>query len=117
LEIRQIVKDDVTVVHLAGDIWGRHGEPERIRAVVSELVEKDSVRVVFNLSQVRLISSIGIGMLIAGYKAFTDAGGAVAIAEPSDPIKPVFRVLRGPFEVFDSEDEAVNSVRGGSPTS
>jgi anti-anti-sigma factor len=115
LEVRQTVKGNVTVVHLAGEIWGRHGEPERLKSVVNELVAKNSVRVVFNLSRVKLISSIGIGTLIAGYKAFTEAGGAMAIAEPSDPIRPVFRTLRGPFEVFDSEDEAVGFVRGGSP--
>jgi anti-sigma B factor antagonist len=117
MEIRQTTKDDVTIVHLAGEIWGRTGEPEQMRAIVNKLVEDGRVRVVFNLSQVRLISSIGIGILIAGYKAFTGADGAMAIAEPSDPIRPVFRVLRGPFEVFETEDEAVTYVRGAQSRS
>jgi hypothetical protein len=37
----------------------------------------------------------------------------MAIAEVNDPIKPVFRVLRGPFEVFDTEAEAVKYVLDG----
>jgi hypothetical protein len=35
----------------------------------------------------------------------------MAVAEPSDPIKPVFRTLRGPFRDFGSEDEAIAFVR------
>jgi anti-sigma B factor antagonist len=112
MEIQQTTKENAVVVRLSGEIWGRKGEPEQLRALVTRLVEDGRIRVVFNLAKVRLISSIGIGMLIAGYKAFTEAGGSMAIAEPSDPIKPVFRVLRGPFEVFDTEDEAVTYVCG-----
>jgi anti-sigma B factor antagonist len=112
MEIHHVTKDNVTIVDIVGEMWGRTGEPERMRALVSKLVEENNVRVVFNLSQIRLISSIGIGMLIAGYKAFTENGGAMAIAEPSDPIKPVFRVLRGPFEVFETQDEAITYVLG-----
>jgi len=117
MEIHQTTKENAVVVRLTGEIWGRKGEPEQLRALVQKLVEDGNIRVVFNLAKVRLISSIGIGMLIAGYKAFTDGGGAMAIAEPSDPIKPVFRVLRGPFEVFDTEDEAVTYVCGDQQVS
>ena len=110
MEIHQTTQGDATVIHLSGEIWGRTDQPEQLRETVKTLVEAGSIRVVYNLSKVRLISSIGIGMIIAGFKAFTDAGGAMAVAEPNDPIKPVFRVLRGPFEVFDSEAEAVSYV-------
>ena len=111
MEIIQTPKDDVMVVRLAGEIWGRSGEPEQFKALIKRLLANGNTRVVINLSQVRLISSIGLGMLIAGYKALTDAQGMMAVAEPSDPIKPVFRVLRGPFKDFESEDEAVTFVR------
>jgi len=111
MEIRQTTNDDVIIVHLAGEIWGRTGEPEELRKTVGEIVDNGSKRVVFNLSGVRLISSIGLGMLIGAYKAITGAGGAMAVAEPADPIKPVFRVLRGPFEDFDSEAKAIAYVK------
>ena len=114
MEIHQTTKEDVTIVRLGGEIWGRAGEPEQLRATVKKLVTEGSIRVVFNISGVRLISSIGIGMLIAAFKAFTEAGGMMAVAEPSDPIKPVFRVLRGPFQDFDSEEEAITYVRDHS---
>ena len=110
MEISQTNHDGATVIRLSGEIWGRTGQPEQLKAEVKKLVDASSVRVVFNLSEVRLISSIGIGMLIGAFKAFTDAGGAMAIAEPNDPIKPVFRVLRGPFEVFETEGEAITYV-------
>ena len=114
MEISQTTQGGATIIRLSGEIWGRSGQPEQLRAAVKTLVETGNVRVVFNLSDVRLISSIGIGMIIAAFKAFTDADGAMAIAEPNDPIKPVFRVLRGPFEVFDTEAEAVSYVLDSS---
>lgn len=111
MEIRHTTNDGVTVVHLVGEIWGRTGEPEQFRKTVGDIVDNGGTRVVFNLSGVRLISSIGLGMLIGAYKKITGAGGAMAVAEPADPIKPVFRVLKGPFEDFDSEADAIAHVK------
>jgi anti-sigma B factor antagonist len=111
LEISQTAKDDVTIVHLSGEIWGRSGEPEEFKTTISQLVADGTIRVVVDLSKVRLISSIGIGMLIAAYRQLTEKGGMLALSQPSDPIKPVFRVLRGPFKDFDSEDDAIAFVR------
>lgn len=111
VEIRQRMSDEVTILDLEGEVLGHSGEPEAFRAVVDRLATGGNTRVVVNLSDTRLISSIGVGMLISAYRTFTQGGGMMAIAEPSDPIKPVFRTLRGPFRDFDSEDAAVAFVR------
>ena len=111
MEIRRTSTDGVTIVHLGGEIWGRKGEPEQLRAVIDEIIGEGGKHVVCNLSGVRLISSIGIGMLIGAYKAVTAAGGALALAEPAEPIQPVFRVLKGPVEYFATEDEAIAYVK------
>jgi anti-anti-sigma factor len=111
VEIRQRLQGDVTVLDIEGEVLGHSGEPERMKALVDELATAGKTRVVVNLSDTRLISSIGIGMLISAHKTFTDRGGMLAVAAPSDPIRPVFRTLRGPFRDFDSEDDAITFVR------
>jgi anti-anti-sigma factor len=111
VEIRQRASGDVTILDLQGEIVGRSGEPERMKSLIDQLATAGQTRVVVNLSGTRLISSIGLGMLVSAYRTFTEKGGMMAVAEPSDPIKPVFRVLRGPFRDFDSEAEAVAFVR------
>lgn len=111
MKIRQSSADDVAILHLSGEIWGRSGEPEQFRSAIEQLVADGTRRVVVNLSEVRLISSIGIGMLISGYKILVGSGGTMVAAHPSDPIKPIFRALDSPFRCFDAEGAAVAFVR------
>lgn len=110
MEISEATRGHITVIGLSGDILGRADEPNQFRKKIAQLVAKRQVRVVVNLSQVKLISSVGIGMLIAGSKALSDNGGMMVLADPSDPIKPVFRVLKGPITQFATEDEAVTYI-------
>ena len=112
LEITHTDEDDVTIVYLKGEMWGRPGEPELFRSKMGELVANSRFRVVFDLSEVRLISSTGIGMLVGAFKTVSNHDGRMAIAEPSDPIKPVFRVLKAPFPVFYTHSDAMAFVRG-----
>ncbi len=114
VDIHQSNLDDVTILHLSGDVWGKSDEPEKFRATVEQLVTDGKLQVVLNLSQVSLISSVGLGMLISGYKILNGSGGNMAIAQPSDPIKPVFRVFESPIQCFDAEDDAIAFLRGGA---
>ena len=112
LDIHQSSVDDVAILHLSGDVWGKSDEPERFRTTIEQLVTDRKLLVVVNLSQVKLISSIGLGMLISGYKILSGGGGNMAIAKPSDSIKPVFQVFESPIQCFEAEDDAIAFLRG-----
>ena len=107
MKIRQNAVGDVMVIHLSGEIWGRKGEPEAFTSTIDKLVADGTLSVVVNLSELRLISSIGIGMLVSAYKTLTKSGGRIVLADAGDPIKPIFRVLESPLELFPSEEKAV----------
>lgn len=112
LDIHQSSLDDITILYLSGDVWGKNDEPERFQTIIEQLITDRKHQVVVNLSQVKLISSIGLGMLIAGYKTLSGSGGNMVIAEPSDSIKPVFRVFESPVQCFETEDDAIAFLRG-----
>ncbi|MFQ5511850.1 MAG: STAS domain-containing protein [Candidatus Krumholzibacteriia bacterium] len=112
MDIHESRLDDVAILYLSGDVWGRSDEPEKFRSTVKQLVSDGKLRVVLNLSQVRLISSVGLGMLISGYKILSGSGGNMAIAQPSDPIKPVFKVFESPIQCFEADDDAIAFLRG-----
>jgi anti-anti-sigma factor len=114
LDIHQSNLDDVTILYLSGDVWGRSDEPDKFRTTVERLVTDGKLQVILNLSKVSLISSVGLSMLISGYKILSGSGGNMAIAQPSDPIKPVFRVFESPIQCFDKEDDAIDFLRNRS---
>ncbi len=112
MDIHQSSLDDVTILYLSGDVWGKSDEPERFHTLIEQLITDSKLRVVVNLGQVKLISSIGLGMLIAGYKILSGGGGNMVIAEPSNSIKPVFKVFESPIQCFEAEDDAIAFLRG-----
>ena len=112
MEIRESSSGDVTVLHLAGDIYGRKDEPDQFQSTIDQLIAGSKLRIVLELSDVRMISSVGLGMLVDSYKKLTQNNGAMVIAHPSPSIKPIFDVLESPLKCFDSEDQAVASLQG-----
>jgi anti-sigma B factor antagonist len=86
-----------------------------LREKVKSLISQDS-RIVLNLADVTYIDSGGLGTLVALYTTARNAGGSIKLARLTKRVGDLLQVtkLLTVFEVFNSEEEAVQSFRKGA---
>jgi anti-sigma B factor antagonist len=105
------LNDGIVVVDCAGRIvFGE--ETAELRDKVKALIAEHS-RIVLNLANVTYIDSGGLGTLVALYTTARNAGGSVKLARLTQRVGDLLQVtkLLTVFEVFNSEEEAVQSFR------
>jgi anti-sigma B factor antagonist len=113
IDVRQL-KDGINVVNCAGRlIFG--DETAALRDQVRALLKEGS-QIVLNLSGVTYIDSGGLGTLVALYTTARNAGGSIKLARLTPRVGDLLQVtkLLTVFEVYNSEDEAVQSFRTGA---
>jgi anti-sigma B factor antagonist len=103
---RQI--DTVTIFDVTGDI-DLANSPAVRKALLREVKEKRTPRVVMNLSKVRYIDSSGVASLVEGLKASRDVGSRFILFGLSTSAREVLQLSRllKIFEVYDNEEQAL----------
>jgi anti-sigma B factor antagonist len=105
------LNDGIIVVDCAGRIiFGE--ETSELRDQVKGLIS-EGARVVLNLGEVNYIDSGGLGTLVALYTSAQSAGGAIKLARLTRRVGDLLQVtkLLTVFEVYETEEEAVESFR------
>jgi len=105
------LNDGIVVVDCAGRIvFGE--EAAELRDQVKALVSNNR-RVILNLAEVTYIDSGGLGTLVALYTTARNAGGSVKLARLTQRVGDLLQItkLLTVFEVYSSEEEAVESFR------
>ena len=87
------IGDDVVVVTLNGSIL-RGAESEEIERIVAELLQQGRRKIIFDLSSVRRLDSVGIGRFICSFNEVERAGGRLAMAGATGHVRDVFHVTR-----------------------
>src|ERR1700747_1758042 len=102
--------DTATIFDVSGDI-DLANSPEVRKALLREVREKRTPRVVLNLSNVRYIDSSGVASLVEGLKASRDLGSRFVLFGLSPIAREVLQLSRllKLFEVYDSEEQALAS--------
>lgn len=106
---------DVLVVDCNGKIvFGE--ESASLRDMVKRLIEEKNTSLVLNLSGVNYIDSGGLGTLVGLYTTAQNAGGALKLAALTQRVGDLLQVTKlvTIFEVFDSEEQALESFRKGA---
>lgn len=102
--------DKATIFDISGDI-DLANSPEVRKALLREVRENRTPRVVMNLSKVRYIDSSGVASLVEGLKASRDLGLRFILFGLSQTAREVIQLSRliKIFEVYDNEDQALAS--------
>ena len=89
--------------------------PGGLVALIEQLVQRGERNILLNLHHAPYIDSQGLGDFIDGCKIARQAGGDLKLCQVSGPIRKLLAVtkLETVFQVFDSEEEALNSFRSG----
>lgn len=98
-------------LHVEGDLIGDEVGPKLVE-FVSDAVNDGIKYFVVDLSQIRYISSSGIGLLITMLTKMRNAGGEVYLTSPSEHVKKLLIItkLNNIFTVFDSIEEAKSKI-------
>ena len=105
---------DILVVNCDGRIvFGE--ESAELRDKVKALIAQNN-RIVLNLGGVTYIDSGGLGTLVALYTTAHNAGGAIKLTDLTQRVSDLLQVtkLLTIFEVYDTEEEAIQSFRKGA---
>ncbi|SEG31443.1 STAS domain-containing protein [Algoriphagus boritolerans] len=91
---------------IQGDLIGDEVGPKLVE-VVSDAIQDGAKTFVIDLSEVRYISSSGIGLLITMLTKMRNAGGEVYLTAPSEHVKKLLIItkLNNIFTVYDSVDD------------
>lgn len=91
---------------IQGDLIGDEAGPKLVE-VVSDAIQDGAKIFVIDLSEVRYISSSGIGLLITMLTKMRNSGGEVYLTAPSDHVKKLLIItkLNNIFTVFDSVED------------
>ncbi|MGB8474988.1 MAG: STAS domain-containing protein [Candidatus Acidiferrum sp.] len=96
------------IFDVTGDI-DLANSPAVRKALLREVKEKKTPRVMMNLSKVRYIDSSGVASLVEGLKAARDAGTRFILFGLSTTAREVLQLSRllKIFEVYDNEEQAL----------
>ncbi len=105
-------KDGVVVISLEGrmDVY----KSLEVENEVNKYIDSGEKFIVFDLENVKYMSSSGIRVLIATLRRLKEMGGTVKLANLNPSVKKIFKLveLEDLFETYGSVDEAVKSIVG-----
>ena len=110
MEINVLTRSEVQVIQLRGALRLGDGV-EKFRQAVDEALGAGKVRLVVHLSEVPMVDSSGIGVLVKSMASAKQRGGAIKLVNPSKFAIQTLRLVGvlPLFEIFDAEDKAVES--------
>ena len=100
--------DKITIFDISGDI-DLATSPELRKALLRELRELKTPRVVLNLAGVRYIDSSGVASLVEGLKASRDVGSRLILFGLNRTVREVLQLskLVKIFEICENEEQSV----------
>lgn len=110
MEINVRRRSEVHVIQLRGAL--RLGEGvDAFRQAVDDALSSGDVRLVVHLSEVPMVDSSGIGVLVKSMASAKQRGGAIKLVNPSKFALQTLRLVGvlSLFEIFENEDQAVES--------
>ena len=114
LKLSTRIVDGIAVLDCAGRIvFG--DESSLLRDVAKKLINENK-RIVLNLSGVNYIDSGGLGTLVSLFTTAQKAGGSIKLANLTERVGDLLQVtkLLTVFEVYDSEEKALDSYRAAA---
>lgn len=110
LTLKERTKEGIHIVDAKGQLVAGEGA-DQLRGRLRELAETPGTRVILNLAEVDYIDSSGLGALVMSFSALRKREGTMKLLNLTrrNVELLVLTKLETVFEVFDDEQNAVNS--------
>ena len=105
-------RSQVQLIQLRGQL--RLGAPvDELKRTIDEALAEGHIRLALNLSEVPMIDSSGIGLLVRSLTSTKQRGGSLKLVNPSEFAVKTLKLVGvlNLFEVFETDDQAVESFR------
>ncbi|MDY6934054.1 MAG: STAS domain-containing protein [Spirochaetota bacterium] len=111
MDITKTTKGDIVILNIFGEI-DLYNAPE-IKDIINKLIQEQKYNVIIDLAKVSYIDSSGIGALISSLSNLKKYQGGLKIINVYASVRKVFELtkLTSFFEIYDSEEEAINSFK------
>ncbi len=105
-EVSDEIDKDVSVLELNGRLDA--GSARRVLTGVKELLARNRVKIILDMSGVEFIDSAGVGILLASYRAVDAKGGTLKMCAIQHQVESILSLTRlGEFfEVFSDRASA-----------
>lgn len=105
--------DDVVILDLTGRITIGEGTLT-LRAQIKTLLDGGQTKFLLNLADVDYIDSSGLGELVTSFTTVRSKGGQLKLLNLTRRVRDLLQItkLLTVFEAFDSETEALKTLRG-----
>lgn len=110
MKITQTKRGDVLVLSLDGNLVGEPDTSE-LRTIIYDLLEQGTRTIVLDLGSLRVINSMGLGVLIASLTSMRKRGGDMSLAKLNDKVEGVF-VITKLFKVIRIYDTVERALKG-----
>ncbi len=103
---------DVRIIELEGRL-DVHLSME-IETSVNEIIDSGDTRLIFDLTEVKYLSSSGLRIFIASLRRLNKLKGQLKIANMNESVRRIFKVVEliELFDIYPSVDEALKSFKG-----
>ncbi|MGB5895572.1 MAG: STAS domain-containing protein [Ignavibacteriaceae bacterium] len=110
MDVKTNETENGVVITLEGEMMLGY-EANDFHEAIENAIERDKKKIVVDLSNVKFISSWGIGILMYGYTTATNKGGEFKLAAVSEKIIEILKKtkLDGIFDKYASVEEALKS--------
>jgi len=100
---------DIVVVLLPGETLEANITLE-FKQDIKPILEENT-KVVFDMSQIRFIDSMGCGVLLGALKRLKDKGGGLKLCCITNPVDSIFKLMGFDrlFGIFEMREDAVNA--------
>ena len=107
-----IEQSDPTIVAISGDVLGGADAME-FSQMIAEQVRNGARQVIVDLSDVNLMNSSGLGMLVAASTSLRSSGGRLMVVGANERIVALLKMTRldTVFANYESRDAAVEACR------
>ena len=82
-------RDNVLIIYFAGRMLGG-GNAKQVSEEINKRLLKGNAYFIFDLEKVRMINSIGIGMLMSSWTMITEASGKLVLCSLSEKVAEIF---------------------------
>jgi anti-sigma B factor antagonist len=112
MKFDQVIRNNVFVIKLSGDLIGEHSGTNLLEAV-NNAIQKNVLTCIVDISDLRYINSSGIGVLITILTKFRNKGGEVYLMNPSENVKKLLVItkLNAIFHIVQSEEEVEKIIK------
>lgn len=102
---------DITIADLVGDLDTEAAY--QLESGLSDITGRDNAKLILNFGKVRIMNSTAMGVLLSAAEDARKRTGTMKLCALSEHVREVLDLVgvSGLFEIFDTEQEAVESFR------